>query len=839
MFFFEKNISSTHATLPKMYVLEMFPYPSGSLHMGHARNYTLGDVMARYYMAKQYRVLHPMGWDACGLPAENAALKNKVHPKAWTYENAHMMKNQCKSLGFSHDWSRELFSCDPTYFKHEQKIFLDFYQKGLAYRKMSYVNWDPVDHSVLANEQVIDGRGWRSGALVERKELKQWFLKISAFSEELLEGLTELKDWPNSVRHMQTNWIGKSCGARFSLKVYSSDEAFEVFTTRPETLFGMTFCAIAVDHPLAQKWRNHDKNLEIFAQECLRGGTSEKATATQEKKGVFSGYFAENPVIPGQKVPVYLANYVLSSYGTGAVFGCPAHDERDFEFAQKYDLPIVPVIAPTSQGMDAPLEKAFIGDGIMIASEFLNGLTIAEAKTAMIDHLERIGVGTKETTYRLNDWGIGRQRYWGVPIPIIYCDQCGVVPVPQDQLPVVLPEDVSFEQAGNPLDRHPTWKHVNCPTCHQPAVRETDTFDTFFESSWYFARFCDPHNTEEAFDRQIAEDWMPVDQYIGGIEHAILHLLYARFFTRAMRACGYWDLKEPFKALFTQGMVCHRSYQTKDAEWVNPKDVLMKGEEAIHHVTGEKLQIGRMEKMSKSKLNVVGVDDVVGVYGADAVRLFLLSDTPPEKDLEWTDEGIEGCWRFVQRLWTVFQQKKEFLTSAAYPSDVSDSQPEDFQSTLKKAHILGDFIERSIVGYHFNLYVAKLRELTHLISHFIPQCTEGLAVLKEIMAMWIQFCAPAMPHIAEEMWSELGHSGFIHQTLWPTVIPEFLIQDIIDIAVQINGKTRSCLSVSAEAQEKDVLNAFYENDSLKKYYEGKALKKIVFVPRKMLSLVFE
>ncbi len=828
------------ASGPFFYVLEFFPYPSGALHMGHARNYVLGDVMARHRRALGYYVLHPMGWDALGLPAENAAIQRGVHPKEWTYANANGMKRECQSLGFSHDWSREIFSCDPDYYKHEQKMFLDFFRKNLVYRKNAYVNWDPVENSVLANEQVIDGKGWRSGAVVEKRLLEQWFMRITDFAEDLLDGIEELTEWPDSVRQMQRNWIGKSTGVRVRFSFLQEEEgALEIFTTRPETLFGASFCAIAPDHPFAQKWAESNPALKEFLEECRKKSTSSRTVDTEEKKGVFTGYSVVHPLIPQQVLPIYVANFVLLEYGTGAIYGSPAHDQRDFEFAQKYGLPIVPVVQPFD-GQEPPSGKAYVGDGIMVHSEFLNGLPVQEAREKMITVLCQKNVAEKEIVYSLKDWNVSRQRYWGAPIPIIYCSTCGIVPVPEKDLPVVLPEDVSFDKPGNPLEHHPTWKNVSCPSCGKDARRETDTLDTFFESSWYFARFCDPHNDKEAFCERKIRQWMPVNQYIGGIEHAVLHLLYARFFSRALSVCGYWDMKEPFQKLLTQGMVCHRSFRAQDGTWLYPTEVEKVGENTFRRISdGTPVEVGRSEKMSKSKCNLVDVNFMVGKYGADPLRLFLLSDTPPEKDLEWTDEGIEGNLRYIHGLLeSRFEERialigpKEEVELKVF-SDLS-KEADDFQYLF---HRTIASIDKALERYHLNRYIAHLRELSNAIDDFTPQNEEEKRLLRHVLEGFIQLCAPAIPHLAEECWEKLGHAPFVHQYLWPSYDPALLELSIVTISIQLNGKARGVCSIPVDASDEFILEKAKENPAVQKALVSGTLQKVVIIPHRTISLV--
>ncbi len=837
---------------PPFYVLEMFPYPSGTLHMGHARNYAIGDALARFRWAQGYEVLHPMGWDACGLPAENAALIHGVNPKEWTYRNAAVMREQCLSMGFSHDWSREFFSCDPDYFRHEQKIFLDFYAHDLAYRKESYVNWDPKEQSVLANEQVIDGKGWRSGALVEKRLLKQWFLKITDFAGELLDDLNDLKEWPDAVREMQTHWIGRSYGLNLTFQ-RAEDTAgqgelgsLDIFTTRPETLFGAAFCAISWDHPWVQDaLPEYRTDLDALIQECRQRGTSSRIMETVTQKGAFTGLYVRHPLMPEKTLPVVLANYVNSDYGTGAIFGCPAHDGRDYALAKDMGLPITYVV----QGGDEPrVNGPYMGDGVMMDSGFLDGLSVSDARAVVIDHCVKMGHGVAKTLYRLRDWGVGRQRYWGVPIPMIHCPSCGVVPVPAAALPVVLPEDVCFDQPGNPLYNHPTWKHVACPSCGQDAQRETDTFDTFMESSWYFARFCDPHHSEKAFSAEKAEHWLPVHQYVGGIEHAVMHLLYARFFTKALKKCGYWNLSEPFKGMFTQGMVCHKTYQAQDGSWVLPEEV---DDEGNRRSDGAKVTIGRSEKMSKSKCNVVGVTDMVNVYGADAVRLFVLSDTPPQKDLEWSEEGIQGAWRYVRRLWALFQQFQGVYAHSKggeNPSDLSHCATRLYRSS----HQFLQSLNQAMDGYGLNKYAALLREWSNLLGSVRVSAgdqqediTDGEIVLSSESDFWIlrqswtwfiQAIAPIMPHLAEEMASFLDIPPGIHRKAWPKIDQQMLQQDHSIMAVQVNGKHRGTVSVSGTASQQDVVDAVKNTPALQKYIQGE-WKRTIVVPGRMISIV--
>ncbi|MBW7851773.1 MAG: leucine--tRNA ligase [Rhodospirillales bacterium] len=832
-----------HADRPKYYVLEMFPYPSGRIHMGHVRNYTLGDVVARYKKARGFNVLHPMGWDAFGLPAENAAIQNNVHPAKWTRENIAAMREQLKSMGLSYDWGREVATCEPEYYRHEQKMFLDFLEAGLVYRRESWVNWDPVENTVLANEQVIDGRGWRSGAAVEKRLLSQWFLRITAFADELLEALTDLERWPDRVRLMQENWIGRSEGARVRFALEGRIDGLEVYTTRPDTLFGASFCAIAANHPLAAELAADNPALAEFVAECNRMSTSEAAIETAEKKGFATGLLALNPVRPEQRLPVYVANFVLMEYGTGAIFGCPAHDQRDFDFARKYGLPIVPVVAPP--GMDPAGvtvgDAPYTGDGLLVNSGFLNGKTVPEAKRAVIDRLEAEGVGERSVNYRLRDWGVSRQRYWGCPIPIIHCAKCGIVPVPEQDLPVVLPEDVTFDKPGNPLDHHPTWKDVACPTCGAPARRETDTFDTFFESSWYFARFCSPQVSDRPFDRAAADYWLPVDQYIGGIEHAVLHLLYSRFFTRAMKQCGYLGVDEPFAGLLTQGMVCHETYRGEEGRWLFPSDVAKTADGGlIEATTGRPVTVGRVEKMSKSKKNVVDPEHIIGTYGADTARLFMLSDSPPERDLEWTDAGVDGAWRYVNRLWRMVG---DALASgalppagAAAPAEVSERAVAVRRATHKTIAAVTEDLER----FHFNKAVARVRELTNLLSERLSAGVDGPGepwALREGLEAAVRLFGPMMPHLAEELWRRLGHEDLLADTDWPTAEPALLVESLVTVAVQVNGKLRGTVDLPVDVDRAAAEQAALALGPVAAAMAGKTPRKVIVVPNRIVNVV--
>jgi leucyl-tRNA synthetase len=894
---------------PKYYVLEMFPYPSGRIHMGHVRNYTMGDVVARYKRARGFAVLHPMGWDAFGMPAENAAMANKVHPKAWTYDNIAAMKAQLKSMGLSLDWSREIATCDPSYYKHQQRMFLDFLAAGLVERKQSKVNWDPVDNTVLANEQVIDGRGWRSGALVEQRELTQWFFRISAFTEELLSALDTLERWPEKVRLMQRNWIGRSEGllVRFALDSQTLPAAdmareLEIFTTRHDTLFGAKFMAIAPDHPLAAAAAKNNPALAEFIAACKRHGTSEVVIDTGEKLGFDTGIRAVHPFDQNWTLPVYVANFILMDYGTGAIFGCPAHDQRDLDFVNKYGLGNVPVVCPEGQDPAAFVitDVAYDGDGRMINSRFLDGMTIEAAKEEVARRLESAALGfppplrgrvregggsgrgdpsiaatptpdpspqgggesgsagggesrfnapvaTRQVNYRLRDWGISRQRYWGCPIPVIHCAACGVVPVPIADLPVELPEDIAFDKPGNPLDRHPTWRNIACPQCGKHARRETDTMDTFVDSSWYFARFTDPWITDAPTERKAVDRWLPVDQYIGGIEHAILHLLYSRFFTRAMKATGHAGIDEPFAGLFTQGMVVHETYRKADGSYATPAEVEIAsevgGRRAKLVTTGEPVEIGAIEKMSKSKRNTVDPDDIIGTYGADTARWFMLSDSPPERDVIWTEEGVQGAWRFVQRLWRLVGDMAEVAKAA--PADRPAAFSPDALAIRKAAHKALAAVTEDVERLRFNRCVAHVYELANALQDALGGLgaergnvapDEAWAV-REAAEILVQLFAPMMPHLAEECWKALGQTGLVGKQHWPNLERDLLLEDTIVLPVQVNGKKRADVTVPRNADAGAVEAATLALDAVQRALAGKPPRKVIVVPQRIVNVV--
>ncbi|MGQ0559073.1 MAG: leucine--tRNA ligase [Sphingosinicella sp.] len=807
---------------PRTYVLEMFPYPSGRIHMGHVRNYTMGDVLARYRRMKGCEVLHPMGWDAFGMPAENAAMERGVHPDGWTRANIAAMRDQLKRLGFALDWSREFATCDPDYYGHEQALFLDLYEAGLVYRRQSEVNWDPVDMTVLANEQVIDGRGWRSGALVERRKLDQWFLKITDFADELLDGLGALEAWPDKVRLMQENWIGRSQGARlrFELKQSLSAAAgsIEVFTTRPDTIFGASFIAVSPDHPLAALAAASDPGAAAFIAECKRGGTTAVELETAEKQGCKIGE-ALHPLDPGWTLPVYIANFVLMEYGTGAIYGVPGHDQRDFEFATKYDLEISRVVAASADEADRPVEgEAEPGDGVAVNSRFLDGLATEEAKAEIVRRAEAEGWGEGTIVWRLRDWGVSRQRYWGTPIPIVHCGRCGALPVPRDHLPVELPPDVSFDVPGNPLERHPSWKQVACPKCGKPATRETDTLDTFVDSAWYFIRFAS-QPADRPFDREVAERWLPVDQYIGGVEHAILHLLYARFWTRALKRIGLIGVDEPFRGLFTQGMVTHVTYRAADGRWIEPAEVARDADGRwVESATGAAVATGRTEKMSKSKRNTVDPEPIVARYGADAVRWFMLSDSPPERDLEWSEEGINGAWRFIQRLWRL----------ASAPAAGEGDDP----GLRRKLHQTIAAVGANIEALAFNKAVANIYELANAIEK-----APASADRAEAGATLVRLVAPMVPHIAEEARALAGGEGLVADAAWPEADPALLVEHEVTIAIQVNGKLRDTEKAPKGAPREDLEALALANANVQRLLAGAAPKKVIVVPDRLVNVV--
>ena len=862
---------------PKYYVLEMFPYPSGRLHVGHVRNYAIGDVVARYKRAKGFNVLHPMGWDAFGLPAENAAIANKVHPAEWTEENIRVMGEQLRLIGLSYDWDREINTCSPEYYRHEQKMFLDFVKAGLAYRKEAWVNWDPVEHTVLANEQVIDGLGWRSGAPVEKRKLSQWFLKITEYADDLLAAIEALDRWPERVRLMQTNWIGRSVGAHMQFDIVGRDDRLEVFTTRPDTIFGASFCALSPDHPLTEELASTNPDLADFVAECRRLGTSEEVIETAEKVGFDTGLRVLHPFRTGVELPVYVANFVLMEYGTGAIFGSAGHDQRDLDFARKYGLEVIPVLWPPAARMLSEDEFSALPDDVRArfdtdphqtvdglgevfyvnATAYLDTslpayrykleslakddppLAVEDAKHIVIAALESKGYGAAAVRYRLRDWGVSRQRYWGCPIPMIHCPKCDVVPVPEADLPVELPTDIDFDGPGNPLERHPSWKHVECPSCGGKAERETDTFDTFFESSWYFARFCSPH-ADDAFERKAVDYWLPVDQYIGGIEHAVLHLLYSRFFMRALKKCGYLSVEEPFAGLMTQGMVVHETYADPDGEWVYPEEMEYRDGVPIRLSDGAKLTAGRHEKMSKSKKNTVGLDQAVDDYGADTVRLLSLSDSPPDRDLEWNDAGIDGAWRYLNRIWRLVSMPKGPIAepNAPIPDDLQRLEADAdtlalWRSLHKTVAGVGDDFER----YHFNKAIARIREFTNMVEDYTADGPTPCWLRRACLETVAKLIGPIMPHLAEELWQGLGHNELLMDAPWPEADPALLIDDTVTVAVQVNGKLRATISVPRDADRTEAEKVALEQEGVQRALDGKPVRKVIVVPNRIVNVV--
>ena len=811
-------------TKPKYYVLEMFPYPSGAIHMGHVRNYTLGDLVARYKKAQGFNVLHPMGWDAFGLPAENAAIENKTHPATWTYSNIESMKIQLKQMGLSYDWERELTTCDPSYYKFEQKMFLDFYKAGIAYKKETLVNWDPIEQTVLANEQVVDGRGWRSGAEVEKKKMEGWFLKISNFADELLNELDNLKDWPDKVKIMQKNWIGKSYGANINFSIKNSSDKLEVFTTRPDTIFGATFIAISPQHPLAKKIAEKDPKAYNFINFCERQSSKEIDVEKAEKHGYETNLFVHHPFKRKISLKIFIANFILMDYGTGAIFGCPAHDQRDYDFAIKYSLEIIPVIK-TNENLP------FIGDGTHINSEFLNGLNTADAIKLSIDKLSNLNIGNEKVTYRIRDWGVSRQRYWGCPIPIIFCDQCGELPVPEEQLPISLPNDVNFNKKGNPLDYHPTWKHTKCPKCNKNATRETDTFDTFFESSWYFARFTDL-NPSTAFTTKALEYWMPVDQYIGGVEHAVMHLLYSRFFMRALKHVNSLDITEPFISLQTQGMVCHQTYKTENEQWLFPSEVMRKNNKYYHIDTKEPVIAGRTEKMSKSKKNVVDPQQIIENFGADTARFFMLSDSPPNRDMEWSDSGVEGSWRFLNKVWKFVTRLPKNINKVELPNNLSENN----KKLLRIMNTSINEVTKAIDEFHFNSAVASVRSLYNSISSYKIINEDDAAVVFYVTKNLLILMNPMVPHLAEELWQNLGNVNIIANEKWPQADKSYIEINNVKIPVQVNGKVRAVIEVPKDTNKKDLEEIALSEKNVLKFLNHNP-KKVIIIPNRIVNFV--
>ncbi len=810
--------TSINKNKKKYYVLEMFPYPSGKIHMGHVRNYTLGDVVSRYKMMKGFNVLHPMGWDAFGLPAENAALIEKKHPEKWTYENIKTMKKQLLQMGLSLDWDREIATCHPEYYKHEQKFFIDMFKAGLAYKKEAEVNWDPVDKTVLANEQVIDGKGWRSGAIVEKKKLSQWFLKISKYSDELLNDLDNLENWPDKVKIMQSNWIGKSVGVEIDFQVSEKESSIKVFTTRPDTIFGATFLAISIDHEISISVSKKNKDLKNFITDC------EVLNSDKIKKGYDIGLFVNHPFIEKKKLPVFVANFVLKEYGLGAVFGCPAHDQRDLDFANAYDLDVIPVVKPSEIKIkDFTIkDQAFIGDGTLVNSQFLNGLNINDAKNKIIREIEKRKIGKKKVNFRLKDWGVSRQRFWGCPIPVIYREDGEILAVDEADLPVKLPDIESFNESSSALNNISKWKETVCSKTGMKAYRETDTFDTFFESSWYYFRYCNPR-FDQPFNKNDINYWLPVDQYIGGIEHAILHLLYSRFFTKALRDLGYFNLSEPFNGLFTQGMVTHVTYRNENGNWIEPKDV-ESVEGVLRDVSNLQVEVGKVEKMSKSKKNVVDPNDIIDTYGADTARWFMLSDSPPERDLQWTDTGIAASFKFIKKLYDLIEKFKNYETSTKDNTEVIES--------LK---LIINQVSEYIELFQFNKSVAKIYEYVNIVNNSVSK-----SKLSKRDFMWSLnrlsiILQPFIPHISEELWSSLGNQGLCIHENW--IDENVSKKNKVKIAIQINGKTKQIIEIDDKLEKEKVLSIVKYNEKIKKIISSKKILREIYVPGKIVNLV--
>ena len=812
----------------KFYCLEMFPYPSGKIHMGHVRNYTIGDVIARFKFLTGHNVLHPMGWDSFGLPAENAARENNLHPKNWTEKNISEMKRQLKMLGLSIDWDHEVSTCDEKYYKHQQELFIDFFNKGYVSRKENYVNWDPVEQTVLANEQVINGRGWRSGAIVERKKLSQWFFNITKFSEDLLSGLDQLDNWPDKVKLMQKNWIGKSIGCEIDFEVLKKKQKLKIFTTRPDTIFGATFLAVSPDHPVCKDFEK-DKNFIKFKKECLKVGTTEEALASAEKIGYKTNLFATHPFIKNKKIPIFVANFILMDYGTGAIFGCPAHDQRDLDFTKKYNLEVIEVVAENKNKLKNfnQLSEAYTGEGVLVNSSFLNDLDVNGAKEKIIKEIESKKIGKKRITFRLKDWGISRQRYWGCPIPMIHLNDGSIVPVEKNELPIKLPEDIDLKKGGNPLESHPTWKKTIHKKTGKPAIRETDTLDTFVDSSWYFARFCSPHNKKEPFDIKDLNYWMPVDQYIGGVEHAILHLLYSRFFMRALKKNNNKiNNEEPFKGLFTQGMVCHETYKDASGKWLNPEEIEKdKNGNLIKIKDKTKVIAGPSESMSKSKKNVIDPESMIKSYGADAVRWFILSDSPPEKDIQWSNQGVNAAYKFLQKLYNL----NNLIINR---SDHKPLKDDEFETSFN-SYVLK--ITNLINNFHLNVVVANVYEIYNLINSILAKEISN-ACLKRNFINLMKILIPFTPHLAHECLEQLGEKDVDN---WPKINKKLITAQKIKIAIQINGKTKEIIEVKENLSEKDLVIESKKNAKIKKNLVDKKIIRTVYVKNRIINYLIK
>ena len=826
-------------TKNKFYILEMFPYPSGRIHMGHVRNYTLGDVIARYKKGKGLNVLHPMGWDAFGMPAENAAMQNNVHPAKWTYQNIDTMRTQLKSMGFSIDWKREFATCDKEYYHHQQILFKKLYKNNIVYKKKSFVNWDPVDNTVLANEQVIDGKGWRSGAEVEQKELSQWFFNIKKFANELLNDLDKLEDWPEKVKLMQKNWIGRSEGCRLSLDIFDLEKCkinqqLNIFTTRPDTIFGASFCAISPMHPLAKEIAKENEFIKNFIDIQSTSAVNEESIAKTEKEGVKTNLQVQHPFKREVFLPIYIANFILMDYGTGAIYGVPAHDQRDYEFAKKYNLEIIEVIQNRDRTDNQILSEAYTGSGNVINSDFLNGLSIEEAKNEVITKLEKLSLGKKEINYRLRDWGISRQRYWGCPIPIMYREDGEIIPVPDSELPVILPDNIDFNLPGNPLERHPTWKYTKCPNTGLKAVRETDTLDTFVDSSWYFMKYCSDNIKTDSFNEDDLDYWMPVDQYVGGVEHAILHLLYSRFFSRALSQTGIGKINEPFKGLFTQGMVCHETYKSKKNEWVFPEDVYEKDNKFYNIKSDEELIKGPSESMSKSKKNVIDPETIIKTYGADTARWFMLSDSPPGRDINWSEAGVKGSWKFINKIWTLINKNKDLFSKEIKTNNNYSKKFNEIQKITNKC--LKEVTD-NIELFQMNVAVAKIYEMTNFLSSFEPDNDNETDAMKDSLRILIRILEPMTPHLAEECWSMIGEENMVIGQPWPKFDKKYIKDEIIKIVIQVNGKKRAIVEAEYNSEQDSIIEKIKNIKSLQLPSDLSSIKKIIFVKNKILNLV--
>ena len=808
----------------KFYCLEMFPYPSGNIHMGHVRNYTLGDVIANYKRLNGYNVLHPMGWDAFGLPAENAAIQNNLHPKEWTLKNISIMKSQLKRLGLSIDWSKEISTCDDNYYKHQQILFSVLYKKNLIYKKESYVNWDPIDNTVLANEQVIDGKGWRSGAIVEKKKLNQWFLNITKYSDQLLNTLDNLTSWPDKVKLMQKNWIGKSEGCEIDFVCNENNSKIKIFTTRPDTIFGATFIAIAPDHPFTENFKN-DKNFKNFKDLALKNMGNESTLSKNEKLGFKTLFSVFHPFL-SKKIPIYVANFILMEYGTGAIFGCPAHDQRDLEFAKKYNLEIIPVVSPNKSKIIEIKNEAYTDDGYIINSDFINDFDTEKAKQKIIEELKKKNIGNSKIIYRLKDWGISRQRYWGCPIPIIYREDGKVLLVPEKDLPIKLPENIDLKKPGNPLANHPTWKYTTCPETGMKAIRETDTLDTFVDSSWYFLRFCSPEKNDKPFDVEEVNYWMPVDQYIGGVEHAILHLLYSRFFTMALQDAYGLKISEPFKNLFTQGMVCHPTFKTEKNKWVFPKEVLQE-QDNFFLKNGEKIIKGESQAMSKSKKNIVDPDDIINIYGSDAVRWFILSDSPPDRDIQWSDHGIQGAFKYIQKIW----RTSEKISSYKEEKDIKNNKYNEKTDSLIKE------ITQCIEKFHINVAIAKLYVFLSLINEAIDSKDINSDEIKNIFKNYLIITSVFIPYISNECWNKISENNNLSSQNWPIIKENLKTTDTCDIVIQVNGKKRAIINVVNNESEENILSKSLAIKNIQVILNQKIIKNKIFVKNKLLNIV--